>query len=397
MQKLRHYHRWATILIVLFAFYLGATGTTIQLVDLTSIYGGAPATDPNVKAMRESFDGPANYAVRKTSDYLAAPLPDSRLYPSMLDRVLIAARQRLGAVPFDYVELRMAGQRPVGQIGLGAGHAQFDALSGALLEHTATDVAEPPSPASLRNTVKSLHRMTSFGDWALFINVGVATGLAVLIVTGSLMYFKLLQQRRKIKRPSLFWSAGGTWRTLHRAVSLACAAFLVVVTLSGGWLAVESLYRSFDVLREQKLPPVPVAPLDDAAARAMLAVTMKAIDTNASGDPVKVVRLRNFGGYRQGVVVTGGSASRQLVFNARTGAAMTETEPGYPRVHFPFGWQAHQWAKSVHRGDMIGLTGRWMDLIAGFALIYLSLSGGVMYWTMWRRRRQTGRPALVWK
>jgi uncharacterized iron-regulated membrane protein len=239
--------------------------------------------------------------------------------------------------------------------------------------------------------------MTTFGDWALFINVGVATGLAVLIVTGSLMYFKLLQQRRKIKRPSLFWSAGGTWRTVHRAVSLACAAFLVVVTLSGGWLAVESLYRSFDVLREQKLPPVPVAPLDDAAARAMLAVTMRAIDVKASGDPVKVVRLRNYGGYRQGVVVTGGSASRQLVFNARTGAAMTETEPGYPRVHFPFGWQAHQWAKNIHRGDMIGLTGRWMDLIAGFALIYLSLSGGVMYWTMWRRRRETGRPALVWK
>lgn len=84
------------------------------------------------------------------------------------------------------------------------------------------------------------------------------------------------------------------------------------------------------------------------------------------------------------------------MFNASTGRRVTETEPGYPETGFPFGWQAHQLAKQIHRGDFIGLSGRWMDLIAGVSIVLLSLSGAVMYFDLWNRRRRTGRRALVW-
>jgi uncharacterized iron-regulated membrane protein len=110
-----------------------------------------------------------------------------------------------------------------------------------------------------------------------------------------------------------------------------------------------------------------------------------------------VLRLRIYGGMPQGVIVSGEDEAHQRVFNAATGKRVSETDPGYPPQHFPFGWQAHQIAKQVHRGDFIGLTGRWMDLFAGLSLIYLTVSGAIMYFELWKRRRQTGRPGLLWK
>jgi len=402
MQKLRYFHRLATIAVGIVLLFLAVTGTLIQLIDLRSIYTQAPATDANVRAMRESFDGPPDYAVRRTDDYLSAPLPPASAFPAMFDIALRSARRNLGAQPLRFIELRMIGGVPVGQVGVGAGYVRFDARDGRLLRRAPLEEREPQSPDSQRNTVKRLHRMTSFGTWALYLNVLSAVALATLIVTGILLYVRLLGQRRKIKRPALFWSAGGSWRTLHRATALACALFLSIVAISGTWLAVEGLYRSFDVTPEPAgAAPVPAAdhsaPLQDERLATMLRVTLTATAARAADAPIKVVRLRSYAGYPQGIVVTGGEDQRQLVFNAETGKPMSETEPGYPKGHFPFGWQVHQWAKSVHRGDMIGLTGRWLDLVAGLAMLYLTISGGVMYWQMWRRRQRAGRSQLVWK
>jgi hypothetical protein len=136
----------------------------------------------------------------------------------------------------------------------------------------------------------------------------------------------------------------------------------------------------------------PGAPLADAQLAGMLKTTLA-----AHGDaPIRAVRLRIYGGMPQGVVITGEPEAHQRVFNAETGRPASLTEPGYPPQHFPFGWQAHQIAKQIHRGDFIGLPGRFMDLFAGLSLIYLTVSGAVMYFDLWRRRKKAGRTALVW-
>jgi uncharacterized iron-regulated membrane protein len=111
---------------------------------------------------------------------------------------------------------------------------------------------------------------------------------------------------------------------------------------------------------------------------------------------MRVVRLRWYGAMPQGAVVTGESTARQLVYEATSGRRVSETEPGYPPVGFPFGWQAHQTAKAIHRGSMFGLSGRFMDLFAGLSMIYLSVSGIVMYADLWNRRRRLGRSGLIW-
>jgi hypothetical protein len=87
---------------------------------------------------------------------------------------------------------------------------------------------------------------------------------------------------------------------------------------------------------------------------------------------------------------------QQVVYDTRDGREVSETEPGYPVTGFPFGWQAHQYAKQIHRGSLFGLTGRWMGLLGGLSMIFLSLSGICIYFDMWRKRRGSGRTPFFW-
>src|SRR5208337_3970397 len=107
------------------------------------------------------------------------------------------------------------------------------------------------------------------------------------------------------------------------------------------------------------------APLRDAEVQQMAGATLAALRQTAPDTPIKVLRLRVFGAMKQGVVITGGATARQLVFNADTGSAVSLSEPGYPNSGFPFGVQVHESIKHFHSGQLLGLSARWLDLLAG--------------------------------
>lgn len=399
MRNLRAVHRIITVVVVVFTLYLGASGSLIQLIDLRTLFTHAPATDLNLQSIREGISGAGDFRVISVADYTAAPLSASANPAAMLATVLKAARAHIGSAPLRFIELRMEDGKPVGQIDSDRKIMRFDALTGTFLGPVVI-MRDSESPDSQRNAIKHAHRMTGLGNWALWINVVVGFGLAGLIVTGVWMYFKIYLPRTRIERKNPFWSSGGAWRSLHRSISIVAALFLTVVMLSGTWLAVESLIFGYYMTTHRPVPGQrsvdPISPLADAAIPGMLQTTMSSYQAAMPGVPARVIRLRFYGGMPQGVVVSGGEEAQQLVFNAVTGKHASETEPGYPVTGFPFGWQAHQWAKMVHRGDMFGLSGRLMDLIAGLSMVYLSISGIVMYWDMWSKRRKTGRSTLFW-
>ncbi len=394
---LRYVHRVITLFIVAFTLYLGVTGTLIQLIDLRTLFSNAPAEDVEMASIREGLNGPGPFQVIAYADYTATALPADLNVQAALSKLLSSARTLDATAPLNYLEVRMADGKPVGQAQLNEQVQRFDLETGGHRGSVIVPV-ESQRPDSQRNAVKSLHRMTTFGNWILWVNVLVGLSLGVMIVTGIVMYFQLLSARARSKRSGLFWKAGGWWRTLHRWISVVAAVFLLVVALSGTWLAVESLGVGIYRANHRNDPAVePISPLRDADVSSMANTTLTAYRSALPDTPIKVLRLRTYGGMPQGVVITGEAEARQIVFNAVTGDRAGQTEPGYPVSGFPFGWQAHQIAKQVHRGDFIGLTGRWMDLFAGLSLIFLSISGAVMYFDMWQRRKGMGRNGLLWK
>ncbi len=62
---------------------------------------------------------------------------------------------------------------------------------------------------------------------------------------------------------------------------------------------------------------------------------------------------------------------------------------------FPFGWDAHQTGKAVHRGSYFGLWARFLDLFAGLSLFYLSINGIVLYIDCRKNRRHDMKAMLI--
>ena len=304
----------------------------------------------------------------------------------------------------------MLGSQPVAQFKTPSQRLILNAGNGQLLA-TVTDRppgrAAPLSPPSAHNAVKAFHcGNTVFGDWTLVAGMIVGTGLTAMIVTGLVVWVKLYAGRVRLGRLNPFWSAGSRWRQLHRAIALISAVFLLLIAFTGAWLEFDDLYRA--VLVDRQIKAVGAAhavehffadvssPLTDAELPSLLSTNLASFERAHPATPIKVLRLRYFSGYAQGVVIAGGNETSQLVYNAHSGRAMSQTEPGYPRVYFPFGWLNHEELKKFHRGDYFGLSGRAVSLLSSFALIYLSISGIVMYLELLQRRRAIGRKEFFW-
>jgi uncharacterized iron-regulated membrane protein len=409
---MRPIHRILGTILLAFTLYFGVTGSILQTIDLRTIASHAAATDPDMMAIRESIDGEPNFIVIEPTDYAAAALPQGYDFNTAVANVLKSARLSVGAgTPLKFLELRIIDGRPVGLVQAGdqaSGHMiRFDPATGAPLPNP---VHPRPRPVpSLRGKAKAWHRLNALGDQMVWLNALVGIGLFVMIVTGLILYFQLLRTRKRAGLNAIFWSSGGWWRSLHRWVSITAALFLMIVSITGTLLSIDTLalwiYRvaHAPAARPGGRLPFPAgmvgdvsSPLPDAELPAMLTTTLSAYRSTQGATPIKVLRLRYFSGMPQGVIVTGGGDTRQLVFNAVTGTRASMTEPGYPYTGFPFGWEEHEFVKQIHRGDALGIPGRLMDLFAGLSLIFISASGLIMYMDLLRRRRRGGRKQLFW-
>ena len=373
--------------------------------------------------------------------------------------------------PLSWIELRMTNGIPTGQAMVGTKLVAFDALTG----QTVTPVAPvnlPQGrglPPSLRQKLKTLHRFWDRSDTpGVYFEFLAGITLWALIISGLIMYFRLLTARGRQGRSNLFWikGGGGWWRGLHRVISVVAAVFLLWMSFTGTWIGFESsvgpvkrLFAPKPVVFQrtaaqaaasvlQRQPQVQtgnegqqaqqsgqlggggeqgqpgrspqagsrpggpgggggrggglrnqldfILPLRDDEVRQMMAVTLNSMQQLHPTLPIKAIRLRTYGQTKQGVVITGGDDTSQYVFNADSGQPASLSEQGYPEVSFPFGTQVHENIKHLHSGDYFGITARLMNLFAGFCLTFLSISGLVMYFDMWRKRRKAGRNNLIW-
>ncbi len=390
---MRKFHRILSILAVLVMLYLGVTGTVMQLYDLNALFSHAPQTDPVMQSINEGRYGNGDTAVVSPRDLTAQTLPAGFDYAKAFDTTLAAMHAASPAPQPHFVEVRVVNGQAVGQVKLGQAVNAFNAQTGAPVSIQQPPPFEP-MPPSVRQSAKELHRFWSMKDKpGVYFELTCGIVLWILIISGLWMYYKLLSARMKIGRNAPFWMGGGVWKSLHRIISVAASIFIIAIAFTGTWLGFESTWHTF--IKVDFRADATKALSDDQVrhiAAAALADFRKAEPTT----PIKVLRVRNYGGMNQGAVVTGGPVTRQILYNADTGAIATLTEPGYPESGFPFGTQVHENIKHFHSGDMFGIPTRVMNLLAGLALIYLSVSGIVMYVQLWLRRKKNGKTAPVW-
>ena len=399
-------HRALSLMAAVVLLYIGVTGTAIQTLDLVALLGGADETNPTMQSINEGKFGNDGFSAVLESDWGAGALPADVDVLGALRRGLAAFHDTVPAGHPVYVELRASGLRPLVQVGYVDPSARpdphlmgpkiavaaFDPTSGATAEALSPRSATPPP--SMRQSLKEWHRFWTLRDvpgvYVVFVS-GLA--MCVLIYTGLVMYFRLLRQRRKTGRGNLFWMAGEKLRSLHRVVSAMAAMLLVLVAASGTWLGFESSWHTF-IDR-----PVPVAPtrLEDAQAARIASVGIAIFRNSEPATPIRALRARIYADHEQAVVVTAGPVTRQRVFDVATGQEVGLSESYYPASGFPLGMDVHEWVKHFHSGYLFGLPARVLDLLAGLALVFLSVSGLIMYFEMYRRRVRAGRKGAFWK
>lgn len=408
---MRTVHRVLSLVACLFLLYIGITGTLIQTLDLAAIFSGKPESDPTMQSINEGKFGNGFYSAVTHADWSAAALPANIDVTKAFSVTLARFHEIRPDLTPAFVELRMVEGRVVGQVAFADPGAPPDPRRmGTPLSALAFDIASSrqvpaidvrgayPAP-SLRQTLKQWHRFWGPNFFGLRDVPGVyvefLSGLAMsaLIVSGLIMYFRLLKQRRKIKRPNMFWMTSDTWRSLHRGVSVAASVLLVLVALSGTWIGFESSYATFN----RHKPPRETLAITDAQAAAAAHGATVAFRAEEPDTPIRAIRARVWFGQLEGAIVTATDPTRQRVFNAASGQEQNLSSPLYPKSPFPLGTDVHEWVKHFHSGELFGLPARMLNLLAGLSLVFLSASGLWIYVDLWRKRAKSGRKELFWK
>ncbi len=414
-KNVRSYHRIVGTVVGVLALYIAITGLIIQGVDLKAVLSHTSETDPSMIAIRESIDGTSNFSVIQPTDYAAPALPQDFDFTRAFSDLLMSARSAFpSGTPIKSVEVRMLGGTPTGIVRTGTPSTDSEMSYVDLATHARLP-APPPSrlpgaQSSMHNRAKQWHRFQFIpgiaGDMIGLIHALIGLALFFMVISGLVLYFRLLRARRRSGLRAVFWFAADWWRSLHRIISVLAAIFLIVVSGSGTLLALDTfalgMYGATH-MHAGKYARWPAgmigdfsSPLSYSEIPRMLATTLSAYHADEGSTPVKVLRLRYFAGMPQGLILTGGADTRQLVYNASTGARAHMTEPGYPYTGFPFGWREHELMKQIHRGDALGMPGRLLDVFAGLSLIFLSISGLWMYVDTLRKRKRAGRSELFW-
>jgi uncharacterized iron-regulated membrane protein len=281
--------------------------------------------------------------------------------------------------------------------------ARFNALTGTSvtqLQAEGNPDGARPDFVRQRNLLKSWHRGDVLGLTGQAL--GFCTGLALLLlaVSGMLLYLKLWRARRRIGsgggRGRFFWSAAreSRWRRLHRWLALGSAVLVLNIAASGTLLAAAEIklrlfldhgIGSAPYPRPGPLPPSSAGALP-ANLGAMLATAWRAAQRTPGGAPVQVIQLVQRDGIAKALVTVAGTTPHTLAFDALTGTPVSDWATGGIQVGGGYYADWHQFVKRLHRGDIIGhFWGRYVDLATGLALLYLVISGGVMFLQTRRR------------
>lgn len=141
------------------------------------------------------------------------------------------------------------------------------------------------------------------------------------------------------------------------------------------------------------------SPLDPKLLDSMIAKTLSVARSESPNTPLLSVTLKQTDDGLQGLAEFGGKTPHQLTVELPAGTVLSSlpvvthfgTEPVVPQNSM------HDRIKNWHRGNFVGDWGISLAVLNGIALTTLGITGVIVYFTMWNRRRRSGRAAFFWK
>ncbi len=192
-------------------------------------------------------------------------------------------------------------------------------------------------------------------------------------------------------------------RTLHRWLGLVLGLILAVVAATGLYLQFEPYFFPRPEGPSDGGGPsrgVAVGPPVDVASAPVHIERALALAVASAGDAdVGAIELRRTaeGRVQATVTFTGASAPRAMVVDLESGGVSpAASEGGAPRGPGGAGRELHEFIQHLHTGEQFGPVGKWIGIVSGFALVFFSISGLVLYFEMLSRRAQQGRKAPFW-
>lgn len=178
-------------------------------------------------------------------------------------------------------------------------------------------------------------------------------------------------------------------RLLHRWTSLPLILFLLLVLATGVYLQFEEIGKLGGRERPSEAAGQATMP-SDAALQAQLSEALaKAREAEPDFVPRRIELTLGDGEGKGRTRLSHRSRSGPFVevdhSNGETVADMA------PKVSM------HVWMIRLHTGSAMGAFGVIVMLVSSLILLFLAISGGYLYWKMWRQRTNAGRKGLFWK
>ena len=393
---MRKWHRWFMTVFAVLLMYWVVSGLLMAIYDATD--------NTQVWAIEGGGPGARLTDVAKT----AQSIPD----PQQLNAGIQAALAK-STIDIASVDLRMTGDIPRLQLAEADGDRdnmeRYYAANGETMTQRVADAESNTAPAgnvSLRNTIKMWHKGNIGGIPGQLIGLLTGLGLIAMSITGIIFYLQLWKTRRRNGRSAFFWSSrDGLWRRLHRWISIVSAAFILNIAISGTIVAFGEIQLNLFLQYQIGAPPYPrPTPLPTVSNDrlsgdiiTMLQTTYTAALQNHPASSITAIELVNRDGVDKGIVTLGGEQPSVLAFDPATGTATTDRATSGKQAGNGYFADWHQLVKRLHRGDIIGhFSGRYIDIAAGFALLYLVISGIVMYFDLKSLRNKQGRSGWFW-
>jgi uncharacterized iron-regulated membrane protein len=393
----RRLHRATMTVAAPLMLYWVMSGLTIAVVD---------AFDPH-QTWAIMGGGPGARLSDDAAHAASVPAPDS--LAAGIQKSLAAA----GGLDIAAVDYRMTGDVPRLQLSRAQGdrdsELRFYAATGTTMTPTVAD-GDPfrPRPAWVgqRERIKALHKGDAFGLPGQI--AGLLTGIAIIVMTvsGFLVYLLLWKSRRRTGQSSLFWkSRESLWRRLHRFVAVIAVVFVMNKAVTGVILAgaeIQVQLARYHVLPFPYPLPTPLPPFSEGRLSGdLLQALQRGYDAalaTAHAAPIVAIELVVRDGEAKSLVTLGGTEPRILAFDTLTGKPAQDWATADMQQGNGYFADWHQVLKRMHRGDIIGyFAGRYADVGVGALLLYLVISGIVLYLQMKNRRGSAGKSGLFWR